>query len=91
MTGRHLGKLTHGGSIEMSARMLLEILAGQLSIDDFRQNYRMENIENPFRIKLQQGRLIDQITVEHHPEKDDDRLTIHFGKPDSAIASFTCE
>lgn len=91
MTGRHLGKLTHGGSIEMSARMLLEILAGQLSIDDFRQNYRMENIENPFRIKLQQGRLIDQITVEHHPEKDDDRLTIHFGKPDAAVASFTCE
>jgi hypothetical protein len=45
MTGRHLGTLTHGGSIEMSARMLLEILAGQLKIDDFEQNYRMKNIE----------------------------------------------
>jgi hypothetical protein len=91
MTGRHLGALTHGGSIEMSARMLLEILAGQLSVDDFEQNYRMKNIENPFRIKLQQGRLIDQITVDHHPEKDDDRVTIHFGKPDAAIAPFTYE
>jgi hypothetical protein len=91
MTGRHLGTLTHGGSIELSARMLLEILAGQLSIDDFEQNYRMKNIENPFRIKLQQGRLIDQITVEHHPEKDDDRVTIRFGKMDAAIAPFTCD
>lgn len=91
MTGRHLGTLTRGRNIEMSGRMLLEILAGQLSIDDFEQNYRMKNIENPFRIKLQQGRLIDHIIVEHHPEKDDDRVTIHFGKPDAAIAPFTCE
>lgn len=91
MTGRHLGTLTHGGSIEMSARTLLEILAGQLSIDEFQQNYRMKNIENPFRIKLQQGCLIDQISIEQHPEKDDDRITLHFGAPDAAIEPFTCE
>ena len=91
MTGRRLGTLTHGGSIEMSARMLLEILAGQMTIDDFEQNYQMQHIQNPFRIKFQQGRLIDEIAVEHQPDKDDDRVTIRFGKADSAIAPFTCD
>ena len=75
----------------MSARMLLEILAGKLTMEDFERNYGMKRTDNPFRIKLQQGRLIEQISVEHHPEKDDDRVTIHFGKPDAAIASFTCD
>lgn len=91
MTGRHLGALTHGGSIEISARMLLEILARKLTMEDFERNYGMKSTENPFRIKLQQGRLIEQISVEHHSEKDDDRVTILFDKPDSAIAPFTCD
>jgi hypothetical protein len=91
MTGRHLGTLTQGRGIEMSARMLLEILAGQLSTRDFEQNYRMEGAQNPFRRMLEQGRLIEGITVEPHPEADDDRVTIRFGKPDSAIAPFRCD
>ena len=91
MTGRHLGTLTHGGSIEMSARMLLEILAGHLSIRDFEQNYQMEGVQNPFRRMLEKGRLIEGMTIEPHPEVDDDRVTIHFGKPDSAIAPFKCD
>jgi hypothetical protein len=91
MTGRHLGILTQGRGIEMSARMLLEILAGQLSVKDFEQNYRMEGAQNPFRRMLEQGRLIEGITVEPHPEADDDRVTIRFGNPDSAIAPFTCD
>jgi len=88
MTGRHMGTLTQGRGIEMSARMLLEILAGHLSIRDFEQNYRMEAAQNPFRRMLGQGRLIEGITVEPHPEADDDRVTIRFGKPDSAVAPF---
>jgi hypothetical protein len=39
------GTLTHGESIEMSARMLLEIVAGQLTIEDFERNYRMKNTD----------------------------------------------
>ncbi|MGB0073277.1 MAG: hypothetical protein WBP71_10055 [Terracidiphilus sp.] len=91
MTGRHLATLTKGTGIEMSARMLLEILAGQLSVRDFEQNYRIEGALNPFRRMLEQGRLIEGITVEPHPEADDDRVTIRFGKPDSAIAPFRCD
>lgn len=91
MTGRHLGTLTHGRGIEMSARMLLEILAGQLSVKDFEQNYRMEGAQNPFRRMLEQRRLIEGVTVEPHPEAYDDRVTIRFGKPDPAIAPFICD
>jgi hypothetical protein len=91
MTGRHLGTLTQGRGIEMSARMLLEILAGQLSVRDFEQNYRMEGAQNPFRRMLEQGRLIEGITVEPHTEADDDRVTIRFGNPDCAVAPFRCD
>jgi hypothetical protein len=91
MTGRHLGTLTQGSDIEMSARMLLEILAGQLSVKDFEQNYGREHSQNPFKIKLEQGRLIEGITIEPHPDSDDDRVTIHFGKRDAAVAPFTCD
>ena len=75
----------------MSARMLLEILAGQMTIDDSVQNDQMQHIQNPFRINLQQGQLINEITVELHPDKDDDRVTIRFGYADSAIDPFTCD
>lgn len=91
MKGRHLATLTHGGNIEMSARMLLEILAGQLSVAEFMQNYRMEESKNPFARMLEQGRVIEEVTVEPHPEADDDRVTIRFGRPDAAIAPFKCD
>ena len=91
MTGRHLGTLTHGGDIEMSARMLLEILAGNLTMEQFEQNYRMKSTENPFRIKLQQGFLINDLSFAQVPQKDDDRVTIHFGKKDPAVCPFSCD
>jgi hypothetical protein len=88
MTGRHLGTLSYGGPVEMSARMLLEILAGTMTVRDFEQDYRMNDGENPFRRMLSQGRLIREIEVEAHPESDDDRVKIHFSVPDPAIAFF---
>ena len=89
MEGRHLGTLTHGGAIEMSARMLLVILAGKLTVEDFEQEYRMKPEENPFRLMLAQGRLLKSINVEAHPDKDDDRVVIRFGVPDAAVSPFT--
>jgi hypothetical protein len=91
MSGRHMGTLERGRCIEMSARMLLEILAGELSVRDFEQNHRMDAAQNPFRIMLRQGRLVEEITVEPHPEADDDRVTIRFGNSDPAIAPFRCD
>lgn len=88
MTGRHMGNLTMSGKIEMSARMLLEILAGQVTLEDFEAEYRMKPNENPFRLKLGQGRLISDVKIEKHPNKDDDRIIISFGEPDPAVWPF---
>jgi hypothetical protein len=88
LTGRYYGVLQSGGPVKMSAREMLEILAGVKSVDQFEQNYSLEPGSNPFKLMLQQGRLISKVTVEHLPEKDDDVVTIEFGDPDSAVASF---
>ena len=88
LTGRYYGVLQHGGSVKMSARELLEILAGVKSVSDFEKNYRLTPDSNPFRRMLAQGRLIKRVSVEHIPERDDDEVTIEFGEPDAAVAAF---
>lgn len=87
-SGRYKGNLTMSGEITMSARMLLEILGGVRTIEGFEEQYRMRREENPFRIKIAQGRLICKVEVEHLPNSDDDQVTIHFGDPDPAIQPF---
>ena len=87
-SGRYKGSLAMSGEITMSARMLLEILSGVCTLEEFEEQYRMRREENPFRIKITQGRLISKVEVEHLPNSDDDRITIHFGDPDPAIHPF---
>jgi hypothetical protein len=41
-----------------------------------------------FAAALKAGRLIQSISVEHFPDRDDDELTFHFSKPDPALAPF---
>jgi hypothetical protein len=88
LTGRYYGTLEIGGTVKMSAREMLEILAGVKTVAQFEQNYSLEPGSNPFRKMLQQGRLISKVTVEYVPEKDDDVVTMEFGEPDSAVAPF---
>jgi hypothetical protein len=88
LSGRYLGTLTSGGAVKMSARELLEILAGVKTVVEFEKDYRLDPGTNPFRKMLAEGRLITKVTVEHVDEKDDDAVTIEFGKPDAAIARF---
>ena len=77
-----------GADIKMSARMLLEILAGTRTLQEFGEGYDFERRGNPFRRMLDQGKLISEVTVEHHPEKDDDVVTIGFRGPDPAVSPF---
>lgn len=86
--GRYQGRLTVSDGITMSARMLLEILSGERTIEDFENEYRMRREENPFRRKLFEGRLITEVNIERLPIHDDDRVTIRFGKIDPAIHVF---
>jgi hypothetical protein len=86
--GRHIGQLQTGGHVKMSARMLLELLAGTKTLEEFEEDYSLEKNGNPFRRMLDQGRLILEVAVEHRPDKDDDIVTISFGEPDPAVSPF---
>jgi hypothetical protein len=88
LTGKYYGSLSFGGSMTMSAREVLEILAGVKTVAQFEEEYAFQPGSNPFRKMLQQGRLISKITVDHFPEEDDDAVTIEFKLPDSAVAPF---
>jgi hypothetical protein len=88
LTGRYYGGLTHGGNVKMSAREMLEVLAGVKTVGEFEKNYRLTPSSNPFRRMLEQGRLIANVTVERIPGRDDDEVTIEFGDPDAAVAPF---
>ena len=72
-----------GRSIRMSARALLELLAGTMSVEDF--NYKSVN---PFLHKLQNGRLITAINFHPLEDRDDDEVTIEFGEPDPIVTEF---
>jgi hypothetical protein len=80
--------LVEGGAVKISSRTFLEILAGTKTIEEFERDYKMNPGKNPFRRKLESGRLISKVTVEHLPEKDDDVVTVEFGNVDPAISRF---
>lgn len=88
MFGRYFGKLITGGNMKMSLRELQELLAGVKTIEEFENDYAMAPQSNLFRTMLSEGRLISKVTVEHHPEKDDDTVTIEFGDADAAVGPF---
>jgi hypothetical protein len=77
-----------GGSVKISARQLLKFLAGKQSIEEFTKHLASDRLPNPFHQMLEQGRLISSVTIEHHPEKDDDTAIIEFGPPDAAVSPF---
>jgi hypothetical protein len=87
-SGRYIGELQMGGDIKMSARMLLEILAGTRTLEEFAADYDFARHGNPFQRMLERGNLISQVTVEYHPEEDDDVVTIGFRGPDPAVSPF---
>ena len=88
LCGRYIGELQMGGSVKISARQLLEFLAGKQSIEDFTKDLASGRLPNPFHQMLAQGRLISSVTIEHHPEKDDDTAIIEFGPPAPAVSPF---
>jgi hypothetical protein len=88
MQGKYFGRLTMGGSVKMSSRMLLELLSGNRTIGQFLQEYRMEPGHNPFSRALAEGRLISKVTIERQPDKDDDCAIVEFGDPDPAVVRF---
>ncbi len=74
--------------VKMSARDLLQLLAGVLRQDAFEKLPFMAR-SNPFLQKLAQGRLIKAAGIEAGGEEaDDDWIVFEFGDPDPATTSF---
>ena len=95
-TGRwHKGETHFGGltvssrQIKISLRTVQELLAGDLTKEDFLAEYSHDG-GTAFRDMLQQGRLMTNVRVEksHVPEDDDDWLVFEFGEPDAAVMQF---
>lgn len=98
---RRVGLSHHGGysfwgdGMQISGRVLLELLGGAMSFEDFMKAHRFANdasppghLANPFALALQQGRMIANVTVERDEADDDDWITFEFTKPDPAISKF---
>jgi hypothetical protein len=89
LSGRYWGNLIMGGDIKMSARVLLEILAGEKNPSEFESDFGLKPGENPFKQMLQSGRLISDVSIEPRPDKDDDVVTLRFGNRDVAVGPFS--
>lgn len=74
-------------SVEFSLRTLLDLLAGNLSSDEFTSNHK--ELAKLFQQKLLLGQLPNSIEVEHKADLDDDWVRFSFkSKKDPAISSF---
>ena len=83
-----------GNAVRVSARALLDLLAGRVSQNKFLEDHQLIPTEthkdavNYFERSLKQGRLINGIKLEKSIDEDDDWIIIQLGNPDPAIARF---
>jgi hypothetical protein len=81
-------------SARVSARRLLEVLAGKFSPSEIDLVFGgsaepdISGLSNPFKSALAMGQLITEIGLEPVEGMDDDRITIKFGGPDPAVSPF---
>jgi hypothetical protein len=76
-----------GMKARISARSLLELMAGRLDPKQFAKDHEIGG-RNFFEHKLKRGELITGACVERRPNEDDDWITLEFGPPDVAVAAF---
>jgi hypothetical protein len=81
--------------VKISARTVLELLAGRKTISEINQVHgwcanaaQRGEMLNPFERRLREGRMVTRIGVEAAEDEPDDGLTIEFGEPDPAISPF---
>jgi len=83
------GLAMDGKRVRISARTILELLAGRLDHARFLKAHDFDRL-NPFANGLKQGRLIVSAQIERSgdPEEDDEWLVLEFGDPDPAISPY---
>jgi len=72
----------------LSARELLDLLAGRLDQKRFAEHHDAGGGTNIFSIFRSHGRMIIAASVEHRPEEDDDEVILRFGDGDPAVSKF---
>jgi hypothetical protein len=80
-------------SVRLSARVVLDLLAGRISAEEFQRIYgwhpESERFEpNPFARALERGQLLTTASVSPGGDEDDDWLEFGFGDVDPATAAF---
>jgi hypothetical protein len=95
----HLGSFFLGGhslkldkesiQIKISAREMLNLLTGKLSYDDFLRIHGFDKTANPFLTALENGQLIENVSIEKSDFQDDDWLIFNLKGPDPAVSKFT--
>jgi hypothetical protein len=82
----------HGGfemtaqRIRISSRQVHELLAGEVTYEEFASSLGWARKRNPFAKALNDGRMIGAVGVTSGGDADDDWLEFLFGDPDPAIA-----
>ncbi len=74
--------------IEISARELLDLLAGKLDQKRFMENHDMGGGKCIFSIFQAQGKMIAGVSLERYPDEDDDRVILEFSDDDPAVSPF---
>jgi hypothetical protein len=76
-----------GNEVKISARELLDFLAGKINPKQFAEDHAVGD-GNMFRVFRDQGKMIRRIWVERQPDKDDDWIVIQFSTGDPAVCDF---
>jgi len=81
-------------TIALSARVLLDLLAGKISLEEFQKVYgwHPESVmpsPNPFTFAARSGQLITGASLQPAGDADDDWIEFEFGPPDPAVSPFS--
>lgn len=78
------GARMSGNEIRLSSRTVLDLLAGNITYDDFPEVYK-----SFFKMEAAEGRLFEAARIEKDvTEQDDDWLVFTFGDPDPAVTPY---
>ncbi len=90
--GNHGGYQMGGNVVKISARLVQELLAGDVGAERFAELHGWgmgpDDMPNPFGQALRRGEMISAINVIDCGDEDDNQFEFHFGPPDPAISPF---
>lgn len=88
--GKHGGYEIYSDHIRLSKRLLHELLAGKVTMEEFVTFHRWNDPDqsNPFVWSLSQGELITGASIVDCGDEDDDWIEFRFGPPDPAVSPF---